>query len=138
MKDIQNINSIKISVIDDKEFVYLNNQNVAFESKLVGGISLKLASRRYDIEYRNQYIYTMVDNKLVATKVKVPMIFVQEEQLNTFKQDISEKNSYLQNVSISINNDKLAKIIEDHHNLLDLFKNVKDKFTSQDIIDYIG
>ena len=80
----------------------------------------------------------MEDNKIVEKEVLVPMLFVQQEQLDNFPQDIIEKNSYLSNVQVTLPEKDLNKIILDYGTLLIIFDENKENITSEDIINYIG
>ncbi len=138
LTDISNINNIRYEETEEEKLFYLNNSLVNFESKNVGGFNLKSLSRRYDISFRKQYLYTMEDNKIVEKEVLVPMLFVQQEQLDNFPQDIIEKNSYLSNVQVTLPEKDLNKIILDYETLLIIFDENKENITSEDIINYIG
>lgn len=138
LKDISNINNIRYHETEEEKLFYLNNSLVIFENKTVGGLNIKRFSRRYDIEFRKQYLYVMEDEKIVEKEVLVPMLFVQQEQLDNFPQDIVEKNNYLSNVQIVLPEKDLNKIILDYETLLVIFDQNKENITSEDIINYIG
>ncbi len=134
LPNISGINNIKY--IENDGF-YVNNSAVKFESKNVGGVSKKSASRRYDIENRKQYFYSETGGELVEHETSIPMMFIQTEQLGTFSSDVNDKNSYL-NVSLNISNTYLTKIQDDYSKLIDIFKDNKDDITTANIVSYIG
>ena len=138
LDDLTGISSIKHKLVDDKDTFYVNGSANKWENKNVGGISTKMLSRRYDIEFRTQYVYSYdsTEGKYVEHKIQVPMIFVQEENLGTFVADVYEKNNI--NVAISVSTDDTNKILEDYDALIPVFIANKDKITPDIIIAFIG
>lgn len=132
LADISGINSVKY-VADGKKF-YVNGSSTAWEAKKVGGLSLKTASRRFDIEFRTQYFYA-ADGEEVA--VKVPMLFVQEDQFNTLPADVAEKNSGV-SISVNVSTTNINKQKNDYATLVDAFIEHKADITVDYIIEYIG
>lgn len=57
--------------------IYVNQSTVPFESKTVGGLSLKRNSRRFDIEFRTQYVSYQQGEEIVHASILVPMLFMQ-------------------------------------------------------------
>lgn len=138
---VTGINNIKIAKNDkDVNEVFLNNQTTVFATKLFGGFNLKTASRRYDIETRNQYVSIFDETKetYVMKEVEPPMIFIQEEKLNDFAADVKEKNSYLTNFALTLPSKDIDNIKEHYTTLVPLFKEFKELITAEDILDYIG
>ena len=140
LSDVSGITNVKT---DAEEEIYLNNSSTALVPKTVGGLIItnpKAKSRRYDIEFRTQYFYSYdaSSQKYEKIAVSVPMLFVQEEYLETISQDIKETNSYL-DVSVNINSTYLEKITTDYGTLVDLFlENLKTYKTIDDILAFIG
>ncbi|MDE6200760.1 MAG: InlB B-repeat-containing protein [Clostridiales bacterium] len=137
LADVSGINSVKYEKTDKTENFYVNNSSTAWEAKKVGGISLKTASRRYDIEFRTQYFYAIEDGEVVEVAVKVPMLFVQEENYGTLTADVADKNSGV-NVSVNISTTNLNKQLDDYDTLVDEFIENKSDITVDYIIEYIG
>ena len=129
--DISGITSIKYDV-DGKKF-YVNGSAKAWEVKKVGGFSLKNQSRRFDIEFRTQYFYTADGEEVV---VKVPMLFVQEEQYDDLVKDVKSENGIDISVNVSTTNRNKQK--SDYDTLVDAFINNKTDITVDYIIEYIG
>jgi hypothetical protein len=134
---ITNIKFLDAPLEDSNPYlVYINDLTTVFESKNVGGFSTKSLSRRYDIELRTQYFYYEDGEELVEVAVLVPMIFVQEEQIDTLVVDVNSSNDDLTfdfNVSETIQ----EKIIVDHGDMTNLFIENKDEYTVQMILDFI-
>lgn len=139
LNDLSGIINIKQIEEDGTTNIYVNNQVVKFETKEVGGLlNPKQLSRRYDIEFRTQYLYYKdSEDNIITKEVKVPMLFVQEEQLSTLISDIESENSYLSNISLLTSLDTLTKIQLDYDTLIPIFKENKNKFTSDNIINYL-
>jgi uncharacterized repeat protein (TIGR02543 family) len=141
LSDTSGVTSIKFldAPIEDSNpyLVYVNGNENVFESKNVGGFSLKSLSRRYDIELRTQFFYYQSGDDLVKAEVLVPMIFVQEEQISTLVTDVNSMNTglnFLFNLSVSA----VDQITTDYSILIDPFILQKDEYTYQDILDFIG
>ena len=145
LSDVEGFNSIQYREKTDDESAafFLNGNTKEWENKLVGGIlspkNPKALSRRFDIEMRTQYFYVLADDgsgyKEVA--VKVPMLFVQEEQLETLTTDIAEKNSGL-TLRVDTNSESLKKIQADYAILIDAFIEHKNAVTEEEIRKMIG
>jgi len=117
--------------------VYLNGEVDPFVTKTYGGISLKMLSRRYDIELRTQYFYYLDGETLYKVEALIPMLFVQEEMLGSLETDINDLNPTL-NFSLQVSTTIQDKIMEDYDTLIDDFILQKEEFTVQAILDFIG
>lgn len=141
LSDVEGFNSIKYREKTESEDAafFLNGNTKEWENKLVGGLNLKTASRRFDIEMRTQYFYVLADDgsgyKEVA--VNVPMLFVQAEQLETLTTDVAEKNSGL-TLRVDTNSESLKKIQADYAILIDAFIEHKNAVTEEEIRKMIG
>ncbi len=140
LKDINGINTIKYQEAEGKNpaKVFVNGSSTAWEAKKVGGISLKMASRRFDIEFRTQYVYTYnaTEGKYSEHKINVPMIFVQEENYETFIADVKSTNDVTINILVDSND--VDKVLSDYDTLIPIFIENKDKITPDSIVSYIG
>ena len=116
---------------------YVNNSTVKFENKLVGGLSKKMASRRFDIEMRKQYFFSETVDGIVDHETSIPMMFIQVEQLETFNTDVASKNSYL-DLNVSLSNTYLTKIQDDYDSLISTFINNKDDIDGNYISSFIN
>lgn len=135
LADVSGITSVKYDSESNK--FYVNGSAEEFKAKKVGGISLKTASRRYDIEFRTQYFYAIENDEIVEVEVKTPMLFVQEEQYDTLTKDIAGENAGL-DVSVTLADAHLNKIKTDYATLVDEFIKNKDNVTVDSIIAFIG
>ena len=138
LNDVSGINTIKHAIVDDKDAFYINGSANKWEAKNVGGIGLKMLSRRFDIEFRTQYVYSYdaTEGKYVEHKIQVPMIFVQEENYSTFINDVKSTNNVT--VAISVSETDINKILADYDALIPVFIARKDAITPDIIIAYIG
>lgn len=144
LSDIEGIESIKIIEkenygLTEKPYdVYINGSSDIFKAKNVGGINTKSQSRKYDIEMRTQYFYSYdeVNHKYVEHKVELPMMFIQEEQLETFSDDLNSVNKIT--TVISLNDAFQTKIMEDYDALIPTFIEHKELITVDKILEYIG
>ncbi len=141
LKYISGITSIKYLEKTDTvpAAFYVNGLSTAFESKTVGGLSLKMLSRRYDIEFRKQYFYSYdaTTKEYTEITVSVPMLFVQEEFLDTLPKDLESKNDGV-NVAITLSSTHLTKVMADYDDLIPKFVINKDLMTEEKIIAFIG
>lgn len=139
LSDVSGITSIRQETVDDKLVNYLNGSNQAFVTKKVGGLGLKMLSRRFDIELRTQYFYyyDSANDAYVEVASSVPMLFVQEENLSTFSADVKSVNSSV-TASVTLNNDDLTKVQQDYDTMIDIFITNKENVKAEDILTYIG
>ena len=142
LESLSGINSIKyIPATETTDAaIYVNGSSTAWKNDTVGGWNpLTSSSRRYDIEFRTQYVYSYDDanDKYIKTKVSVPMLFVQEDYLDTLSDDISKKNSGV-NASVNVSTVDLNKIMSDYETLVDVFIGNKEIVTVDVILAFIG
>ena len=76
--------------------------------------TFKAASRRFDIEFRTQYVYSYdaTEEKYIEHKISVPMIFVQEEVYDDFVSDVKSANKIT--ISVEIDENSVEQILEDY------------------------
>ena len=141
LSKVEGINSIMHvpASKDRKEQFYVNGSSTAWEAKLVGlSGGWKLASRRFDIEFRTQYYfyYDTTDETYKAATSKVPMLFVQQEYYNDVVKDINSTNGIT--VTISVSEKDLSALINNYETLIPIFINNKSLVTPAKIVDVIG
>lgn len=140
LKSVEGINSVKILPENNglnADTVFINGSGTPLVAKLVGGISLKTASRRYDIEMKDVWyvVKTEVDGEISYDKIKtqIPMLFVQSDNTLTFSEDFIEKNPETAATLPSV-----MAVTSEYESLQVLFKTVREKIAFADIISYIG
>lgn len=120
--------------------VYVNGADTAFVSKKVGGLNLKTASRRYDIEMKEVwYVIAEQDGdqvKYTRIKTEIPMLFVQIEQTDTFGKDVNDANGALFATAPSL--PLFTAVTTDYEVLQELFTVIKERVTYADITAFIG
>lgn len=140
LNDIAGISTVKYTPATDntEAKLYVNGSSKVWETKKVGGLSGKMLSRRFDIEFRTQYVYSYdaTTETYTSHQVSVPMMFVQEEQLETFVEDVDSTNDIT--VAISVGTADVEKIMADYDELIPVFVEHKDAITVDMIIAYIG
>lgn len=153
LNNIDNINKVKLventntDPHENNNDVYVNDKEsifVATRNKIKQGSETIEASRRYDIEMRKQYFYTLdSENKPVKHEVLTPMMFIQDDgtepgetNFSTFETDILTDN-YIKG-KVNLSDDHLTKVRQDYSNLIPAFKENKDKQDSDTIIEFIG
>lgn len=140
LKDITGISSIKYVPATDETpaKMYVNGSSAEWKTKNVGGIGAKMFSRRFDIEFRTQYVYSYdaTTEKYIEYVISVPMIFVQEENYDTFIDDVEATNDIT--LSVDLMEDDLNKLLGDYDALILVFIENKGKVTPEYIIEYIG
>ena len=146
--DISGINNIKIGektdlgLYDKREIdVYLNNSSSLFEPTYNTEFSIR-TSRKYDIELRSRFYYTYdsENDKYVANEVKIPMMFIQEDNsvdsnFTDYPADMLRDNGI--NSSVILDRTYLNKIMSDYDTLIDIFIQNKDSMSSEAIIEYL-
>ena len=140
LKDINGITSIKCvtDASDNTTKLYVNGSSQAWASKNVGGIGLTMLSRRFDIEFRTQYVYSYDASTETYTvhAVQVPMLFVQESYLESLAEDVKSTNKV--NVSVAVSQSKIDKLMADYKKYIPIFVNNKETISVEAIIQYIG
>ena len=140
LSDVNGINSIKYVPGTENEVakLYVNGSSSEWETKNVGGFSLKALSRRFDIEFRTQYFYSYdaANDTYVKYALSIPMLFVQEENYDTLVDDIKAENKI--NISVSVTNKDRTKLLADYDTLIDTFIANKEGFTVDFIIERVG
>ena len=125
---------------DSAAKLYINGSNTEWKAKTVGFTTslTKGGSRRFDIEFRTQYAYSYdAENEIyVEHKISVPMLFVQEEMLDTLAADVLSQNKIV--ISIGVNDNDLDKITDDYKNLIPAFISDKNEVTVDFIIAFVG
>ena len=144
--DVSNINTIK--VLDDvnglnADTIFINGSDTAIKTKLVGGLSLKATSRRFDIEMKDVFVYTYnaETQKYVKTKISLPMLFVQAEFVDSFSADFYSKNDEtgaINPTTINLNATDNTYISNQYAVLIDAYAALKEQVTYQSILNYIG
>lgn len=136
--DLCNVSGITSIKQDADENIYINGSSTKWAVKKVGGISAKVDSRRFDIEFRTQYFYTYdaENEKYVEVKASVPMMFVQQENFDTFTADVKSTNNVT--LTVATSETTLDAIIEHYTTLVPVFIENKDEVTSAEILEYIG
>lgn len=135
--DKTNANESKLSTYD----VYVNGSSKLFVPTYNTKFTLK-TSRKYDIELRSRFYYTYdaENDTYVAVEVKVPMMFIQEDNeqdsnFTDFSSDIKNDNNI--NASVKLSASHLNKILADYDTLIDIFIVNKENMSSEDIIEYL-
>ncbi len=140
LHDIDGINSVKYVEATEEEGakLYINGSDAEWQSKKVGGISYKTLSRRFDIEFRTQYFYSYdaTTETYVEHAVRVPMLFIQEENYSTLVDDVKAVNKV--KIEVEVSNADLEKLLEDYDTLISELKANKEGFTVEFIINKIG
>ena len=97
---LEGVDTIKI--IEEKNdlnanSIYINGSSDLLEAMKIGGgiLNLKSQSRRYDIEVKTMYFYNYDSDKdeYVSIELEIPMLFVQEDNFETFEDDFNSLNS---------------------------------------------
>lgn len=141
LKHVEGIDSIKYiaaSQNTDSKF-YVNGLSAEWKNKTVGGFSTASFSRRFDIEFRTQYVtsYDPVTQEYTVHMIQVPMIFVQEGYYDSLSDDIKSVNRNV-NAEITVSNQDIEQLMNDYADLVPIFIENKDLFTVDMILEYIG
>ncbi|MBQ4070961.1 MAG: InlB B-repeat-containing protein [Clostridia bacterium] len=138
---VDGIDSIKHVTSQDgsETMLYVNGLSTEWESKTVGGFSLESFSRRFDIEFRTQYVtsYDPTTQEYTVHKIQVPMLFIQADYYDTHTDDISSANDSI-TAEVKISEAELEQLMSDYEELIPVFIENKDVFTVEMILAYIG
>lgn len=138
LNQIDGINSIKYREASDEESSAFFIDGSSKEWTAKRWATTLATSRRFDIEFRTQYFYSYdaASDKYTAVAVKVPMLFVQEEDFGTLSADIKEKNGVT--VTVLVENAALTKLLADYDTLIPTFIENKGLYSVEAIIALIG
>jgi hypothetical protein len=140
--DIDGIESIRYTEAsgNTEDAFYVNGSSDAFEVVKVGFMedTLRWKSRKFDIEFRTQYFYyyDTDEESYVQLAVKVPMFFVQEDDLEDVVDLMDDANGI--EIEIKLSDIELDAIMEAYELMVPAFSEVKDLITEDVIVEYIG
>lgn len=148
MWDISGINKVKVVEKTDANTsskstvdTYLNDSTSLLVPTYNKQAIIGKTSRKYDVELRNRYFYSIVDEKLTSQEVQVPMMMIQDDHdkytnYSDFVNDFKTDNGF--DASVSMNSAVLAKIRYDYETYIPTFKTNLEKMTSAAIIEYLN
>ena len=140
LSEVMGINFVKYREKNESiaEAFFVNGMTSEWEAKKVGGLSSKMLSRRFDIEFRTQYVYSYnaASGEYTEHEIKVPMLFVQEENYETLISDVLATNDV--NISILVTDVDFEKLLLCYDELIPVFVQNKELITSEMIVAYIG
>ena len=118
--------------------VYINGATDSIHTKTV---ALLDTSRRFDIEFKKVYAYTLnEEGEYEQVSFEIPMLFVQESQLSTFDEDFYAKNkAYIDgDVTLSHTDADDKAINYGYYNLLPVYQSIADNLSIKDLCKYLG
>lgn len=144
--NVTNINTIKVineANGSNLDTIYINGSENPIKTKLVGGVSGRTLSRRFDIEMKDIFLYTynQDEQKYEKVKISIPMLFVQNDFIDTFAEDFYEKNQStgaINPTNIVMNSADATFMFGEYSTLIDEYIEIKEQVTYQSIIEYIG
>ena len=144
--DVVGINTIK--VIDEvngknADTIYINGSENPIKTKLVGGLSTKSLSRRFDIEMKDMYVFVLngETGKYDKVKIEIPMLFVQNDYISSFSADFYNTNKdygAVDPTSITMASADSSYLFSKYNTLIDAYLVIKAEVSYQSIKDYIG
>ena len=141
LKNVSGLNSIKYvaATQNNAAKLYVNGLSEEWKSKTVGGFSLASFSRRFDIEFRTQYVtsYDPTAEKYTVHKVQVPMLFVQEDYFDSHTNDIKSVNKNV-SATVTVSEKDRTQLISNYDEFVPVFVENKEIFTIELILAYIG
>ena len=87
------------------------------------------------------YTYNAEEEKYEKNKIEIPMLFVQNEFLNSFSEDFYSANKNTGAISptkINLSSTDSAFLLSKYQNLIDEYLVLKSKVTYLDIKGYVG
>lgn len=134
LDDIYGFNTIRYqeeSGSTDAAF-FLNGSSTAWKAKK------NILTRRFDIEFRTQYVYSYdpTTDEYTVHEIQVPMLFVQEDNFGTLIDDVKSTNKI--DIGVNVSDDDLNQLLADYSALIPVFIEHKDLITPEIIVAYIG
>jgi hypothetical protein len=112
LSTVEGINTIKKEDVQNyynADTIYINGASKPIHTKEIGLLGGKKgASRRFDIEFKTMYFFTYneAESTYESVSVEIPMMFIQEENFETFEEDFSDANKdYLTTSGVTLNVD---------------------------------
>lgn len=141
LKNVDGINSIKYvaATQNNSAMLYVNGLSEEWKSKTVGGFSLASFSRRFDIEFRTQYVtsYDPTAEKYTVHKIQVPMLFIQEDYYDSHTDDIKSANKNVI-ATVTVSEKDRTQLTSNYDEFVPVFVENKEIFTVELILAYIG
>ena len=141
LEDVDGINSIKYvaATQNNSAKLYVNGLSEEWKSKTVGGFSLASFSRRFDIEFRTQYVtsYDPTAEKYIVHKIQVPMLFIQEDYYDSHTDDIKSANKNVI-ATVTVSEKDRTQLTSNYDEFVPVFVENKEIFTVELILAYIG
>lgn len=141
--DIDGIESVK--KVDEQnslnlDTIYVNNSVNPFQSKRN---NFGFGSRQFDIEMREVYyfVFNEISGKYEKIKVEIPMFFVQQNNLDSYKRDAysdNKNNGIQENLKNNVEEKWLEILLSEYDAQLPKFEELKESVNKQDVIDFIG
>lgn len=102
-----------------------------------------MASRRFDIEMKDLYVYVYdeANEKYNKVQINLPMLFIQNEFIEEFEDDFYSKNASngaIKPTKLNITNADSEFMFKEYAQLIDQYSQLKTEITYQSILDYIG
>ena len=145
ISDLSGVSSIKkVDKVNgsNADTIYINGfTNDSIHTTLVGGLSGKMFSRRYDIEFKTMYfwVYDATTGEYTEESCEIPMLFIQRENIGSFEADFEKSNGdFLSTGGVTLlTSDKtLSVIARVYEFILPVYDKIKDAVTAQDITEY--
>ena len=134
LSDIGGLTSIRYQEETDSTDAafFVNGSSTAWKAKK------NILTRRFDIEFRTQYVYSYdpSTDEYTVHEIQVPMLFVQEDNFDTLIDDVQSTNKI--NISVEVAEADLTKVMSDYDALIPVFIERKDLITPEIIVAYIG
>lgn len=123
--------------------IYINNYTKdTMHTKIWVGLPLyKTGTRHFDIEFKTMYFFTYdaQTGKYEDVKCEIPMLFVQQEKMDSFESDFANANKNAlskKNVSLTVSAEEINVIDYAYEALLPQYDARKNAVTHQMIINY--
>lgn len=145
--DVAGINSVKavsngdLRPDNNQHDIYLNNLSEKFEpayNKILG----MNTSRKFDIEMKTVYYVVKTTNgeniEYSVVETEIPMLFIQNKNVETFSTEIVEKNISTFTTTPSLPSAKLAVAKANINNFVETLNVLKETLTYQELFTQLG
>ncbi len=137
--EVTGINSIKKVDEENKlnaDTIYINGSATPIKTKLIGGLSVDALSRRFDIEFKEVwYFQTGTDGKPEKVKTEIPMLFIQQDNIETFDDDFLDENKVTVHLNTKLGHTAVAAAYDQY---VANYAADKQLVTREEITAFIG
>lgn len=127
------LGGVVAGLTENPDEIYINDQSTVFATQT------SALSRHFDIEMKTMYYYYYDSEAQQFEKVKceLPMMFVQEEYITDFSEEVAEANEGLM-LKIILSSEEIGVLNAVYEELLPAYEAIKNLVTPEGVLSFIG